>query len=106
VKHVTERFAPVVSVVAMMICPNNKEDGWFVDACRDRFYSLWDSKKMCATSKRFPQPFFSVIVEILDLSGNYVGHTTYHRKAYKNQGEAYDRDDRIVILWRGWEFTQ
>jgi len=90
----------------MMICPDNMDDGYFVDGCRDHFLSLWDGKKMCATSKRFPSPQRSVIVEVRDINGHYVSHVTYHRGAYSNQGEAFNRDDRIIILWRGWEFVQ
>ncbi len=89
----------------MIVCPHNQDDAWFIDACSEHFMTLWDRKKMCAHSKRFPRPKLAVVVEVRDLEGNYVGHTTYHRACYRNQGEAFDRDNRIVILWRGWEFV-
>ena len=88
----------------MMICPHHRDESWFVDNCKEHFMSLWDSKKMCATSKRFPDPEMSVIVEVRSLEGEYISHVTYHRDVYQNQGEAFDRDNRHVILWRGWEF--
>ena len=91
----------------MMICPNNKDDGFFVEACADRFRALfYGGTRMCASSLKFPPLSLTVIVEVLDTAGNYISHATYHRAAYHNQGEAFDRDNRIVILWRGWEFTQ
>lgn len=59
----------------------------------------------CRVCARRPHPVLMVMVEVRDReSKGVLGQACYCRGCYTGQGASLDRDNRIVIVYRGWEF--
>lgn len=84
----------------MIVRPSNQDDSWFVEDCKMHLWQLWHRKHLCPVTYNLLEPHECIIVEVRNKATHaYVAHVTYDRDIYGTQGDAFDRDDRIVIVW-------